>query len=160
MQDGKVALHRVLRAPVGRVYRALTTPEALVKFLPPHGFTARIDHHEAKVGGSFKMSFTNFATGESQSFSGRYIELVPNERIVNADGFDDPNVPGTMTTSITLRSVTVGTELSVEQTGIPPAIPIDGCYLGWQDTLSLLAQLVEAEHTPDSVPAPHGEREQ
>lgn len=140
-----VRLHRVIRAPAERIYRAFLDPEALVKFMPPHGFTAAVHEFDAHVGGRYRMSFTNFATGQSHSFGGEYIELVPDERIVNTDRFDDPGLPGEMRTTVTLRPVTVGTEVEVVQEGIPEAIPTEACYLGWQDTLSLLTLLVEAE---------------
>lgn len=140
-----VRLHRVIRAPAERIYRAFLDPEALVKFMPPHGFTAAVHEFDAHVGGRYRMSFTNFATGQSHSFGGEYVELVPDERIVNTDRFDDPGLPGEMRTTVTLRPVTVGTEVEVVQEGIPEAIPTEACYLGWQDTLSLLTLLVEAE---------------
>lgn len=147
MATGTVTLRRVVRAPAERVYRAFLSPEALVKFMPPHGFTAAVHQLDAKVGGTYKMSFTNFTTGQVHAFGGKYLELVPNERIVNTDIFDDPNLPGTMRTTIAFRSVSCGTQLDIEQVGIPEVIPVEGCYLGWQETLSLLAQLVEAEIT-------------
>jgi Uncharacterized conserved protein len=140
-----VRLHRVVRAPAERIYRAFLDPEALVKFMPPHGFTAAVHEFDARVGGRYRMSFTNFASGQSHSFGGEYIELVPDERIVNTDRFDDPGLPGEMRTTVSLRPVAVGTEVEVVQEGIPDAIPTEACYLGWQDTLSLLTLLVEAE---------------
>lgn len=140
-----VRLHRVIRAPAERIYRAFLDPEALVKFMPPHGFTAAVHEFDARVGGRYRMSFTNFASGQSHAFGGEYIELVPDERIVNTDRFDDPGLPGEMRTTVTLRPVPVGTEVEVVQEGIPDAIPTEACYLGWQDTLSLLTLLVEAE---------------
>ena len=140
-----VRLHRVLRAPPERIYRAFLDADALSKWLPPHGFTCKVHHLEAKVGGTYKMSFTNFSNGHSHSFGGEYVELVPNERIVHTDKFDDPNLPGEMKTAITLKKVLVGTEVSVIQEGIPVMIPTEACYLGWQESLTLLAQLVEAE---------------
>ena len=140
-----VRLHRVIRAPAERIYRAFLDPEALVKFMPPHGFTAAVHEVDARVGGRYRMSFTNFASGQSHSFGGEYIELVPDERIVNTDRFDDPGLPGEMRTTVSLRPVAVGTEVEVVQEGIPAAIPPEACYLGWQDTLSLLTLLVEAE---------------
>jgi uncharacterized protein YndB with AHSA1/START domain len=140
-----VRLHRVIRAPAERIYRAFLDPDALVKFMPPHGFTAAVHEFDASVGGRYRMSFTNFATGQTHSFGGEYVELVPNERIVNTDRFDDPALAGEMRTTVTLRPVSVGTEIEIVQQGIPDAIPVEGCYLGWQDTLSLLTLLVEAE---------------
>jgi len=145
MSINTVRLHRVIRAPVERVYRAFLDPDALVKWMPPHGFTARVHRIDAKVGGSYKMSFTNFATGQTHTFGGTYLELVPNRRIRNTDQFDDPNLPGEMVTTVSLREVSCGSELEIVQEGIPEAIPLEGCYLGWQESLALLAQLVEAE---------------
>lgn len=142
---GTVTLHRVLRAPPDRVYRAFLDADALAKFMPPHGFTARVLELNPTVGGVYRMQFTQFSTGQVHAFGGRYLELVPGERIVNTDMFDDPGLPGQMITTLTFKPVSVGTELTVVQSGIPDAIPVDGCYLGWQDTLLLLAQLVEAE---------------
>jgi uncharacterized protein YndB with AHSA1/START domain len=138
-------VHRVLRAPPDRVYRAFLDPDAMAKWLPPDGFTGRVHHLEPKVGGSFRMSFTNFTTGQSHSFGGEYLELVPNERIRYTDKFDDPGLPGVMHATASLRAVSCGTELSIEQDGISEAIPLEACYLGWQDSLTLLARLVEAE---------------
>jgi uncharacterized protein YndB with AHSA1/START domain len=140
-----IRLHRVLRAPPQRVYRAFVDPEAMVKWLPPHGFTAKVHHVDARVGGSYRMSFTNLGTGNGHSFGGEYLELVPNERIVHTDKFDDPNLPGEMKVTITLRQVFCGTELHVVQEGVPDVIPVEACYLGWQESLSLLTQLVEPE---------------
>ena len=140
-----VRLHRVLRAPAERVYRALLNADAMAKWLPPHGFTGKVHHLDARVGGTFRMSFTNFTTGHSHSFGGEYLELVPNERIRHTDKFDDPGLPGVMTVTVTLKKVSVGTELSVVQEGIPAVIPPEACYLGWQESLTLLAQLVEPE---------------
>lgn len=140
-----VKLHRILRAPPERVYRAFLDPDALVKWLPPNGFTCKVHQLEAKVGGTYKMSFTNFSTGQSSSFGGEYTELIPNERIRNTDRFDDPNLPGEMHTTVSIRQVSCGAELSVVQEGIPAAIPKEDCYLGWQESLALLALLVEAE---------------
>jgi uncharacterized protein YndB with AHSA1/START domain len=140
-----VRLHRVLRAPAERVYRAFLDADAMAKWLPPNGFTGRVHQLEAKVGGTYKMSFTNFTSGHSHSFGGKFLELVPNERIRHSDTFDDPNLPGTMQTTIVLKKVSVGTEMDVVQEGIPDAIPADACYLGWQESLALLAKLVEAE---------------
>jgi uncharacterized protein YndB with AHSA1/START domain len=145
MPTGTVRLHRVLRAKPERVYRAFLDPDAMAKWLPPHGFTGKVDHVDAKVGGTYRMSFTNFSSGNSHSFGGEYLELVPNERIVHTDKFDDPNLPGEMRVTVDLKQVSVGTELNVLQEGIPEAIPTEACYLGWQESLTLLAQLVEAE---------------
>ena len=142
---GTVRLHRVLRAPPSRVYRAFLDPDAMVKWLPPHGFTGRVHHVDARVGGTYRMSFTNFSTGGSHAFGGTYVELVPNERIVHTDGFDDPNLPGEMRTTIQLRPVSCGTELDIVQEGIPEVIPPEMCVLGWQESLTLLALLVEPE---------------
>ncbi|PHV04984.1 polyketide cyclase [Janthinobacterium sp. BJB412] len=144
MSSHTIRLHRVLRAPPERVYRALLDADALAKWLPPHGFTCKVHHLEAKVGGTYKMSFTNFTSGNSHSFGGAYLELVPNQHIVHTDQFDDPNLPGEMRTTLTLREVFCGTELSIVQEGIPEMIPAEACYLGWQESLILLAQLVEA----------------
>ena len=146
---GTVRLHRVLQAKPERVYRAFLDPDAKVKWLPPHGFTGKIHHIDARVGGSYKMSFTNFTTGSSHSFGGKYVELKPNELIRYTDMFDDPNLPGEMNVTVSLKHVSVGTELNVTQEGIPDAIPVEACYLGWQESLTLLAQLVEAE-IPDA----------
>lgn len=145
MAENTVRIHRVLRAPAQWVYRAFLDADAMVKWLPPHGFTGKVHHLEAKVGGKYKMSFTNFTTGVSHSFGGEFVELVPNQRIRHTDSFDDPNLPGQMQTTISLREVFCGTELTVVQEGIPAAIPVEGCYLGWQESLTLLTQLVEAE---------------
>lgn len=143
--SGSVRFHRVLKAPPERIYRAFITPEAMAKWLPPHGFTCTVHHMEAKVGGTFKMSFTNFTTQHSHSFGGEYLELVPNELIRYTDTFDDPNLPGSMQVTITLKAVSCGTELNIVQEGIPEAIPLEMCYLGWQESLSLLALLVEPD---------------
>lgn len=140
-----VQLHRVLAAPPERVYRAFTDPDAMVKWLPPHGFTGKVHQIDVRVGGSYKMSFTNFSTKNSHSFGGKYIELKPNELLKYIDKFDDPNMPGEMQITITFRKVICGTELKVTQEGIPDAIPAEMCYLGWQQSLNLLAQLVEPE---------------
>jgi uncharacterized protein YndB with AHSA1/START domain len=140
-----VRFHRVLRATPERIYRAFLDPDAMVKWLPPHGFTGRIHQMDARVGGSYKMSFTNFSTGSSHSFGGTYVELVPNERLRYTDKFDDPNLAGEMITTIELRAVSCGTELNICQEGIPAMIPAEMCYLGWQESLTLLAQLVEPE---------------
>ena len=140
-----IRLHRVLRATPERVYRAFLDADAMAKWLPPNGFTGRIHHLDAKVGGTYKMSFTNFTTGKSHSFGGEYLELAPNERIVHTDKFDNPNLPGVMQTTIVLRRVLVGTEVNITQEGVPAVIPAEACYLGWQESLTLLAQLVEVE---------------
>jgi len=145
MATSTVRLHRVLRAPPERVYRAFLDADAMAKWLPPNGFTGKVDHMDAKVGGSYKMSFTNFSTGKTHSFGGKFIELVPNERLRYTDAFDDPNLPGEMQTTVTLTRVSVGTELNVVQEGIPEAIPVEACYVGWQESLALLAKFVEAE---------------
>lgn len=142
---GTVRFHRVLKAPPERVYRAFVTPEALAKWLPPHGFVCTVHQLEPKVGGTFRMSFTNFTTQQSHSFGGKYLELIPNELLRYTDVFDDPNLPGEMQTSISLRPVSCGTELSIVQEGIPDVIPTEMCYLGWQESLALLALLVEPE---------------
>jgi uncharacterized protein YndB with AHSA1/START domain len=142
---GTVRFHRVLRATPERVYRAFLDPDAMAKWLPPNGFTGRVHHLDAKVGGTYKMSFTNFTTRQSHSFGGEYLELVPNERIRHTDKFDDPNLPGVMHVTVSLKKVAVGTELNVVQEGIPDAIPVEACYLGWQESLALLTMLVEAE---------------
>src|SRR5213594_4139658 len=145
MSGNTIRLHRVLRATPERVYRAFLDPDAMVKWLPPNGFTARVHHMDAKVGGTYKMSFTNFTTGRSHAFGGEYLELVPHERIRHTDTFDDPNLPGEMQTTITLKSVSCGTELTIVQEGLPAVIPPEACCLGWQESLTLLAHLVEAE---------------
>jgi uncharacterized protein YndB with AHSA1/START domain len=140
---GTVRLHRVLKAPPERVYRAFLDPQAMVKWFPPHGFTGKVDRADAKVGGSHRMSFTNLGTGQSHSFGGTYLELVPNQKLRYTDRFDDPNLKGEMTVTVTLRAVSGGTELNVVQEGIPAEIPVEMCYLGWQESLSLLTLLVE-----------------
>jgi uncharacterized protein YndB with AHSA1/START domain len=140
-----VRLHRVLRAPPERVYRAFLDADARVKWLPPNGFTGKVHESNATVGGSYRMSFTNFSNGQSHSWGGTYRELVPNERLRYSDRFDDPNLPGEMTVTVTFKAVSVGTELNVVQEGIPDAIPAEQCYLGWQQSLVLLGKLVEAE---------------
>jgi uncharacterized protein YndB with AHSA1/START domain len=145
MTAGTVRFHRVLRAPPERVYRAFVDADAMVKWLPPNGFTGKVHHLEPRVGGTFRMSFTHLATGASHSFGGEYLELVPGERIRHTDRFDDPGLPGTMQVSITFTRVSCGTELSVVQEGIPEVIPVEACCLGWQESLTLLALLVEAE---------------
>lgn len=140
-----VKLHRVFRTTPEKLYRAFLDPDALVKWLPPNGFTCKVHQLEARVGGTYRMSFTNFSTGKSDSFGGEYHELITNERIRNTDRFDDPNLPGEMHTTVSIRQVSCGAELSVVQEGIPAAIPKEDCYLGWQESLTLLALLVEAE---------------
>ncbi|HEY9685373.1 MAG TPA: SRPBCC family protein [Coleofasciculaceae cyanobacterium] len=140
-----IQLHRVLRATPERVYRAFLDADALVKWLPPNGFTAKVHHLDAKVDGTFKMSFTNFTTGNSHSFGGEYLELVPHELIRYTDKFDDPNLPGEMQVTITLKQISVGTEVNIVQAGVPDIIPAEACYLGWQESLVLLGKLVEAE---------------
>jgi uncharacterized protein YndB with AHSA1/START domain len=145
MPGNTIRLHRVLRAPPERVYRAFLDPDALVKWMAPNGFTAKVHEMDAKVGGGYKMSFKNFTTGNSHAFGGRYVELVPNERIRYTDKFDDPNLPGEMQMTVTFRKVSVGTEVHVVQEGVPEAIPAEACYLGWQESLILLGKLVEAE---------------
>lgn len=145
MATSTIRLHRVLRAPPARVYRAFLDPDAMVKWLPPHGFTGKVHQMDARVGGTHKMSFTNFTSGKSHAFGGKYVELVPNERIRYTERFDDPNLPGEMQVTITCKKVTFGTELNVVQEGVPAAIPPDACYLGWEESLSLLAKLVEPE---------------
>jgi uncharacterized protein YndB with AHSA1/START domain len=140
-----VRLHRVLRAPAERIYRACLDAEALAKWLPPHGYTCRVQHLDARVGGTYRMSFTHLASGHSHAFGGEYLELVPNARIRHSDTFDDPGLPGTMETTIDLTPVACGTEINVVQAGIPAMIPAEACYLGWQESLLLLAWLVEAE---------------
>jgi uncharacterized protein YndB with AHSA1/START domain len=145
MPTGTVRLHRVLTAPPERVYRAFLDPDAMAKWLPPHGFTGRVHEMEAKVGGRYRMSFTNFSTGNSHAFGGTFLELVPNERLRHTDKFDDPNLPGEMQTTIVLKKVSCGTEIDIVQEGIPEMIPTEACHLGWQDSLTLLAQLVQPE---------------
>ncbi len=140
-----IKLHRVLRATPERVYRAFIDADAMCKWLPPNGFTGRVHHIDAKVGGTYKMSFSNFSTGHSHSFGGKFLELVPNERIRHTDEFDDPNMPGVMQTTILLKKVSFGTDLTVVQEAVPDSIPLEACYLGWQESLDLLAKLVEAE---------------
>jgi uncharacterized protein YndB with AHSA1/START domain len=140
-----IRLHRVLRAPPERVYRAFLDADALAKWIAPNGFTGRVHHMDAKVGGSYRMSFTNFTTGKSHAFGGEYLELTPHERIRHTDKFDDPNLPGVMQVTVTLTKVFCGTELSIVQEGVPAVIPAEACYLGWQESLTLLAKLVEAE---------------
>jgi uncharacterized protein YndB with AHSA1/START domain len=144
-QANTVQLHRVFATKPEKVYRAFLEKDAMTKWLPPNGFTCKVQHMDAKVGGKFKMSFRNFTTGNEHSFGGEYLELVPNEVIRYTDSFDDPNLPGTMRVTVTLKSVSVGTEVNIEQAGIPAVIPLEACYLGWQQSLSQLAQLVEPE---------------
>ena len=145
MPTNSVRLHRVMRTTPEKVYRAFLDADAMAKWLPPHGFTGKVHQVDAKVGGTYRMSFTNFTTGRSHSFGGEYLELVPNERIRHTDRFDDPNLPGEMQTTVSLREVFCGTELNIVQEGIPEVIPPEACYLGWQESLALLALLVEAE---------------
>lgn len=145
MSTHTIRLHRVLRATPERIYRAFLDPDAMTKWLPPHGFTGTVQHLDAKVGGTYRMSFTHFASGASRAFGGEYLELVPNERIRHTDRFDDPNLPGEMRTTIALRQVSCGTEVDIVQEGVPAVIPPEACYLGWQESLALLALLVEAE---------------
>jgi uncharacterized protein YndB with AHSA1/START domain len=140
-----VRFHRVLRATPERIYRAFLDADAMAKWLPPNGFTGNVAHMDAKVGGKFRMSFTNFTTGKTHSFGGEYLELVPHERIRYTDKFDDPNLPGEMHVTVTLKKVSVGTDVQIVQQGIPDMIPVEACYLGWQESLVLLAKLVEAE---------------
>ncbi|HEX9784186.1 MAG TPA: SRPBCC family protein [Opitutaceae bacterium] len=145
MSTHTIRLHRVLHAAPERVYRAFLDADAMAKWLPPNGFTGKVHHMDAQVGGTFKMSFTNFTTGKSHSFGGEYLELVPHERIRYTDRFDDPNLPGEIQVTVTLTKVAFGTELNVVQEGVPAVIPAEACYLGWQESLILLAKLVEAE---------------
>jgi uncharacterized protein YndB with AHSA1/START domain len=145
MPTGTIRLHRVLRTTPEKIYRAFLDGDAMAKWLPPNGFTGRVHHMDARVGGTYRMSFTNFSTGHSHSFGGQFVELVPFERLRYTDRFDDPNLPGEMETTVTLKEVSCGTELNIVQAGIPEAIPPEACYLGWQESLTLLAKLVEAE---------------
>ena len=145
MTTNTIRLHRVLRAPPEKIYRAFLDADAMAKWLPPHGFTGRVHHLEAKVGGTHRMSFTNFTTGGGHSFGGKYLELVPHERLRYTDTFDDPNLPGELQVTVTLKAVSVGTELTIVQEGVPAVIPPEACYLGWQESLAQLAQLVEPE---------------
>jgi uncharacterized protein YndB with AHSA1/START domain len=145
MSGHTIRLHRVLRTTPERVFKAFLDGDAMSKWLPPNGFTGKVHHMEAKVGGTYKMSFTNFSTGKSHSFGGEYLELVPHERIRYTDRFDDPNLPGEIQTTIILKKVSCGTELNIVQEGVPAVIPAEACYLGWQESLILLAKLVEAE---------------
>ena len=150
MGGNTVRFHRVLRATPERVFRAFTDADAMAKWLPPNGFTGKVHEMNAKVGGRYRMSFTNFTTGKSQAFGGEYLELVENERIRYSDMFEDPNMPGEMETTVEIKAVSVGTELNIVQTGIPEMIPVEACYLGWQESLKLLTLLVEAE-IPDDM---------
>lgn len=145
MTDRTVHLHRVLRTPPARLYRAFLEADAMAKWLPPHGFTCKVEHMDARVGGSFRMSFRNFSTGNAHAFGGEYLELVPNERIRYTDRFDDSSLPGVMEVTVTLAAVSCGTELRVAQSGIPAVIPLESCYLGWQESLEQLAALVEPD---------------
>jgi uncharacterized protein YndB with AHSA1/START domain len=145
MPDRTVRLHRVLRTKPEKVYRAFLEASAMAKWLPPYGFTCNVHHMDARVGGTFRMSFHNFSSGNGHSFSGEYLELLPNERIRYTDKFDDPNLPGVLEVTVSLKSVLSGTELSITQSGIPDAIPLEMCYLGWQESLAQLATLVEPE---------------
>jgi uncharacterized protein YndB with AHSA1/START domain len=145
MATGTVRLHRVLRATPERVYRAFLTADAMAKWLPPYGFTCKVHHLDAKVGGTYRMSFTNFSTGNGHSFGGEYRELIPNERIVYTDKFEDPNMANEMITTITLKQVACGTEITAVQEGIPDMIPVESCYLGWQESMEQLAKLVDPE---------------
>ena len=145
MPTGTVRLHRVLRAAPEKVYRAFLEPDALERWIPPYGFTGKVHHLDARVGGTYKMSFRNFTTGNGHSFGGEYLELVPGRRIVHTDRFDDPNLPGTITVTIDLKPVMCGTELSITQEGIPEMIPVEMCYLGWQESLVMLAKVVEPD---------------
>lgn len=145
MNTQTIRLHRVMRATPEKLYRAFLDGAAMAKWLPPHGFTCTVHHLDAKVGGSFKMSFTNFGTGNGHSFGGKYLELVPHEKICYTDRFDDPNLPGELRVTITLRKVSCGTDLKIVQEGVPAAIPEEACYLGWQESLSQLANLVEPD---------------
>lgn len=140
-----IELHRVFKAPPDRVYRAFLDPAAIVKWNPPHGFTATVHHLDASIGGTYKMSFTNFGTGMSHTFGGKYVELIENERIQSTDAFENDNLPGEMLLTVDLKAVSVGTEVRIKQEGLPDAIPPEACYLGWQESLSLMANLVEPE---------------
>ena len=145
MTANTVRLHRVIRATPERIYRAFLDADAMAKWLPPNGFTGHVHEMDARVGGRYRMSFTNFSTGRSHAFGGTYVELVPNERLRYTDRFEDPNLPGEMQTTVTLKKVSVGTEVHIVQEGIPSVIPVEACYLGWQESLALLVKLVEAE---------------
>ena len=142
---GTVRFHRVVRAPPERIYKAFIDADAMAKWLPPNGFTGKVHHMDARVGGTFRMSFTNFGSGGSIAFGGEYLEMVPHERLRYTDKFDDPNLPGVMEVTVTLKKVSVGTEVNIVQSGIPDVIPVEACYLGWQESLALLGKLVEAE---------------
>ena len=144
-KTNSVRFHRVLRAPPERVYKAFLDPKAMVKWLPPYGFTAEVHSMDPKVGGGYRMSFTNFGTGHTHSFGGKYVELVPHERLRYTDRFDDPNLPGEMQVTVVLKKVSVGTDVSIVQEGLPAAIPVELCYLGWQESLAQLAHVVEPE---------------
>ncbi len=148
MSTGTVRFHRVLKAPAQRVFKAFIDADAMTKWLPPHGFTAKVHEMEPRVGGRYRMSFTNFSTGSSHSFGGEYLEVVENKRLRYTDRFDDPNLPGEMHTTVTFEPVSCGTELNIVQEGIPAVIPVEACHLGWQESLALLTQLVEAQ-VPD-----------
>jgi uncharacterized protein YndB with AHSA1/START domain len=145
MPTGTVRLHRVLRAPPERVYKAFLDADAMAKWLPPYGFTCKVHHLDPRVGGTFRMSFANFSTGQGHSFGGEYLELVPSQKLRYTDRFDDPNLPGEIMVTVTLRQVSCGTELNVVQEGLPEVIPVEMCYLGWQETLVQLARLVEPD---------------
>jgi uncharacterized protein YndB with AHSA1/START domain len=145
MSTNTIRLHRVLRAPAERIYRAFLDADAMAKWLPPNGFTGKVHHADGKVGGTYKMSFTNFSSGKSHSFGGKYLALTPGEHLLYTDVFDDPNMPGEMKTEVTLKKTMVGTDVHITQSGVPAAIPPEACYLGWQESLMLLAKLVEAE---------------
>jgi uncharacterized protein YndB with AHSA1/START domain len=145
MDTNTIKLHRVFKTTPEKVYKAFLDPAAMCKWLPPNGFTGTVEHVDARVGGTYKMSFTNFGTGDSHSFGGEYLELVPSEKIVHTDKFDDPNLPGEMKTTITFKKVMVGTEIDITQEGVPAVIPAEACHLGWQESLNLLALLVEAD---------------
>jgi uncharacterized protein YndB with AHSA1/START domain len=147
MNTNTIRLHRVLRAPVERVYKAFIDPDAMVKWVPPNGFTGKVHEMDARVGGSYRMSFTNLSTGQSHAFGGKYLEMQPGARLRYTDQFEDPNLPGEMQTTVTLTQVSCGTELHIVQEGVPAAIPAESCYVGWQESLMLLAKLVEAEVT-------------
>ncbi|MGB8410822.1 MAG: SRPBCC family protein [Gallionella sp.] len=147
MSTGTIRLHRVLRAKPERIYKAFLDADAMTKWLPPYGFTCKVHHMDARVGGSFRMSFTNFTSGNGHSFGGEYLELVPSKTICYTDKFDDPNMPGEMKTTVTLTQVSCGTEIDIVQEGIPGAIPLEMCYLGWQESIAQLANLVEPEIT-------------
>jgi uncharacterized protein YndB with AHSA1/START domain len=145
MSTHTIRLHRVLRSSPEKIYRAFLDADAMAKWLPPYGFTGKVHHADVKVGGTFKMSFTNFTTGHSHAFGGEYLELVPHERLRYTDKFDDPNLPGVITVTVTLKKVLCGTEVHVEQAGVPAVIPAEMCYLGWQESFEQLAKLVEPE---------------